>query len=95
MKNQMNLAYYIAVGSSMKIALFAVPVLVFLSYAIGKPLDLLFTTFEVITVAIAAMVVALVGADGESNWMEGVLLLAVYVIIALAFFFLPAHLPAM
>jgi Ca2+:H+ antiporter len=95
MKNQMDLAYHIAVGSSMQIALFVAPVLVFLSYAIGKPMDLLFTTFEVITVAIAAMVVALVGADGESNWMEGVLLLAVYVIIALAFFFLPAHLPAM
>jgi Ca2+:H+ antiporter len=52
---------------------------------------LLFTTFEVITVAI----VSLVGADGESNWVEGVLLLAVYVIIALAFFFLPAQRPAM
>ncbi len=67
MKNQMDLAYHIAVGSSMQIALFVATVLVFLSYAIGKPMDLLFTTFEVITVAIAAMVVALVGADGESN----------------------------
>jgi Ca2+:H+ antiporter len=95
MKNQMDLAYHIAVGSSMQIALFVAPVLVFLSYAIGKPMDLLFSTFEVITVAIAAMVVSLVGADGESNWMEGVLLLAVYIIIALAFFFLPAQLPAM
>lgn len=95
MKNQMDLAYHIAVGSSMQIALFVAPVLVFLSYAIGKPMNLLFSTFEVITVGIAAMVVSLVGADGESNWMEGVLLLAVYVIIALAFFFLPEHLPAM
>jgi Ca2+:H+ antiporter len=90
MKNQMDLAYHIAVGSSMQIALFVAPVLVFLSYAIGKPMDLLFTTFEVITVGLAAGTVSLVAIDGESNWMEGVLLLAVYVIFGMAFFFLPA-----
>ncbi|PYT06277.1 MAG: cation transporter [Acidobacteria bacterium] len=90
LKNQMDLAYHIAVGSSMQIALFVAPVLVFLSYAIGTPMDLLFTTFEVITVGLAVAVVSLVAADGESNWMEGVLLLAVYVIFAIAFFFLPA-----
>ena len=90
MKNQMDLAYHIAVGSSMQIALFVAPVLVFVSYAIGTPMDLLFTTFEVITVGLAVAVVSLVAADGESNWMEGVLLLAVYVIFAIAFFFLPA-----
>jgi Ca2+:H+ antiporter len=95
MKNQMDLAYHIAVGSSMQIALFVAPVLVFLSYAIGKPMNLLFTPFEVITVWLAGAIVTMVAADGESNWMEGVLLLAVYVIFALAFFFLPAHLPAM
>ncbi|MFY9558073.1 MAG: calcium/proton exchanger [Blastocatellia bacterium] len=89
MKNQMDLAYHIAVGSSMQIALFVAPALVFLSYAMGSPMDLLFTTFEVITVGLAVGVVCLVAADGESNWMEGVLLLAVYVIFAIAFFFLP------
>lgn len=89
MKNQMDLAYHIAVGSSMQIALFVAPVLVFLSYAFGSPMDLLFTTFEVITVALAVAIVSLVAADGESNWMEGVLLLAVYMIFAIAFFFLP------
>ena len=93
MKNQMDLAYHIAVGSSMQIALFVAPVLVFLSYAIGQPMNLLFTNFEVITVGLAAGIVTLVAADGESNWMEGVLLLAVYIIIALAFFFLPATMP--
>ena len=89
-KNQMDLAYHIAVGSSMQIALFVAPALVFLSYAIGKPMDLLFTTFEVITVGLAVSVVSLVAADGETNWMEGVLLVAVYVIFAIAFFYLPA-----
>jgi Ca2+:H+ antiporter len=93
LKNQMDLAYHIAVGSSMQIALFVAPVLVFLSYAVGRPMDLLFTSFEVITVALAVLIVSLVAVDGESNWMEGVLLLAVYVIFALAFFFLPANLP--
>ncbi len=92
MKNQMDLAYNIAVGSSMQIALFVAPALVFLSYAIGRPMDLLFTTFEVITVGLAVAIVSLVAIDGESNWMEGVLLLAVYLIFAIAFFFLPQHL---
>ncbi|MEK6288532.1 MAG: calcium/proton exchanger [Acidobacteriota bacterium] len=95
MKNQMDLAYHIAVGSSMQIALFVAPALVFLSYAIGSPMDLLFTTFEVITVGLAVAIVSLVAADGESNWMEGVLLIAVYLIFGIAFFFLPASLPAM
>lgn len=95
MKNQMDLAYHIAVGSSMQIALFVAPVLVFASYAFGRPMDLLFTTFEVITVGLGVAVVSLIAADGESNWMEGVLLLAVYLIFALAFFFLPATVPAM
>jgi Ca2+:H+ antiporter len=93
-KNQMDLAYHIAVGSSMQIALFVAPALVFLSYAIGKPMNLLFTTFEVITVGLAVAIVSLVAVDGESNWMEGAMLLAVYVIFAIAFFFLPAHLMA-
>jgi Ca2+:H+ antiporter len=91
MKNQMDLAYHIAVGSSMQIALFVAPALVFLSYAIGRPMNLLFTSFEVVTVGLAVLIVSLVAVDGESNWMEGVLLLAVYVIFAIAFFFLPEH----
>ena len=93
MKNKMDLAYHIAVGSSMQIALFVAPVLVFLSFAIGSPMDLVFTTFEVITVVLAVAIVSLVAIDGETNWMEGVLLLAVYLIFAIAFFFLPATVP--
>lgn len=91
LKNQMDLAYHIAVGSSMQIALLVAPLLVFLSYALGSPMDLVFTTFEVITVGLAVAIVSLVAVDGESNWMEGVLLLAVYVIFAIAFFYLPAN----
>ncbi len=90
-KNRMDAAINIAVGSSIQIALFVAPLLVFLSYAIGpQPMDLIFTTLEVVAVAIAVTIMALISNDGESHWMEGVQLLAVYVILAIAFFFLPA-----
>lgn len=88
-KNQMDLALNIAIGSSIQIALFVAPVLVFASYAFGNPMDLLFTPFEVVAVLMTVMVLAMVANDGESHWMEGVLLLAVYVIFGIAFFFLP------
>ncbi len=89
MKNKMDLAVNIAVGSSLQIALLVAPVLVFLSYAFGQPLDLLFTTFEIAAIALSVGVVSLIAIDGEANWMEGVLLLAVYAILGLAFYTLP------
>jgi Ca2+:H+ antiporter len=90
MKNQMDLALNIAVGSSIQIALFVAPVLVFVSRLLhGRAMDLLFTPFEVLAVLAAALVVNLVAADGESNWFEGAMLLAVYLVLALAFYFLP------
>jgi Ca2+:H+ antiporter len=90
MKNEMDLAVTIAVGSSIQVALFVAPVLVFASMFIGPhPLDLHFTPMEVIGVLIAIAVTALVCQDGETHWMEGVLLLAVYAILALAFYHLP------
>ena len=91
MKNKMDLALNIAIGSSMQIALFVAPVLVFASYALAsRPMDLLFTPLEIIAIAVSVAVVALIAQDGESNWMEGVLLLAVYTILGLTFYFLPA-----
>lgn len=89
-KNRMDTAINIAVGSSIQIALFVAPLLVFLSYLIGpRPMDLVFTTFEVVAVAIAVGIMAFISQDGETHWMEGVQLLAVYVILGLAFYFLP------
>lgn len=88
-KNQMDLAMNIAIGSSIQIALFVAPVLVFASYFFGQPMDLIFTTFEVLAIAISVGIVSLISMDGESNWMEGVQLLAVYVILGMAFYFLP------
>jgi Ca2+:H+ antiporter len=89
-RNKMDLALNIAVGSSIQVALFVAPILVFLSYLLGAPLDLHFSAFEVLAVTVSVLVVNLVAQDGESHWMEGVLLLAVYLIVGIAFYFLPA-----
>lgn len=89
LKNKMNLSINIAVGSSIQVALFVAPVLVFASYVFGKPMDLIFTPMEVVAVAVSVAVTALISQDGESNWMEGVLLLAVYAILGLTFFWVP------
>jgi Ca2+:H+ antiporter len=89
-KDQMDLAMNIAIGSSIQIALLVAPVLVFASYVVGAaPMDLRFSVFEVLAVGMAVLVVNLVAQDGESNWLEGVLLLAVYLVLGLAFYFLP------
>jgi len=90
MKNKMDLAMNIAIGSSLQIALFVAPVLVFASHWIGpRPMNLVFTPFEVLAVAISVAIVNMVAQDGESNWLEGALMLAVYLLLAIAFFFLP------
>lgn len=90
-KDKMDAAVTIAVGSSIQIALFVAPLLVFLSYVIGpQPMDLLFTPFEVLAVGIAVGIISFISHDGETHWMEGVQLLAVYIILAIAFYFLPS-----
>lgn len=89
LKNKMDIAMNIAIGSSIQIALFVAPVLVFVSYFFGPPMDLLFTTFEVLSIVLTVGIVSLISLDGESNWMEGVQLLAVYIILGIAFFYLP------
>jgi Ca2+:H+ antiporter len=94
LKNQMDLSLSIALGSSLQIALFVAPVLVFVSPLLGYPLTLEFNGFEVIALTAAAVIAALVALDGESNWLEGAMLIAVYAIIALAFFFLPSPVSA-
>lgn len=91
-KNRMELAMTIALGSSLQIALFVAPVLVFVSLLFSDKLVLAFSLPEIIALASASFIAAFVAEDGESNWFEGLMLLAVYVIIALAFFLLPeAH----
>lgn len=89
LKNKMDLSLEISVGSSLQIALFVAPVLIFLSLLLGNPLTLVFNQFELIALAGAAIIATFISLDGESNWLEGGQLLVVYVILALAFFFLP------
>jgi Ca2+:H+ antiporter len=89
--DKMDAAIGIAVGSSTQIALFVAPALIFLSYLIApQPMDLLFTTFELVAIGLSVLSIAFIAHDGETHWMEGVQLLAVYAILALGFYFLPA-----
>ncbi|HPH96703.1 MAG TPA: calcium/proton exchanger [Anaerolineaceae bacterium] len=86
MKNQMDLSVEVAVSSSLQIALFVAPLLVFVSLAMGNPLTLIFNTFELLALGAAVLTAVLVSLDGESNWLEGAALLAVYLVLGIAFF---------
>jgi Ca2+:H+ antiporter len=88
-RNHMDLAMTIATGASTQIALFVAPVLVFLSLALGHPMTLLFNGFEIAGIFLSVLVVAMISSDGEAHWFEGAQLLAVYAIIAVAFYFVP------
>jgi Ca2+:H+ antiporter len=88
-RDHMDLSLAIALGSAAQIALFVAPVLVLLGLVLGHPMNLLFDGFEVAGVAIAAALANLVIQDGESTWLEGTQLLAVYLVLAVAFFVHP------
>lgn len=93
-RNKIDLTMHIAFGSSLQMALVVTPALVFASLFLAPtPMDLHFSLLEILAVVASVIVVALVAADGESHWMEGVLLLAVYAILALAFYHVPAPAP--
>jgi Ca2+:H+ antiporter len=87
-RDKMDVAMEIAIGSSTQIALFVAPVLIFLSLIVGKPMNFIFTGFEIAAVAIASAVLGFIVLDGRSNWFEGAQMLAAYTIMALSFFFL-------
>ncbi len=89
MHDRMTLATEIAIGSSAQIALFVGPVLVFASFALGQPMTLLFHPLEIAGIALSVLAIAIVSLDGESNWVEGLQLLAVYVVLAIAFYLMP------
>lgn len=86
-KNKMDVAIEIAVGSSLQIILFVTPVLIFLSL-LFSPMSIIFNEFELIVLIFSVLIANRVANDGESNWMEGVQLIAVYLIIAASFFIL-------
>jgi Ca2+:H+ antiporter len=86
-RNKMDLAVSVALGSTLLVALLVVPVLVLVGPALGHPLDLSFNPYELVAIATAVVVSNLASLDGRSDWLEGVLLLAAYVILAAGFFF--------
>jgi Ca2+:H+ antiporter len=90
LKDKMDLSMSVALGSSLQIALFVAPVLVIAGWFLGQPMDLNFNPFELVTMLVAVAVANSVSADGSSNWLEGMLLLATYFVIGTAFFFHPA-----
>jgi Ca2+:H+ antiporter len=87
MEDKMDLAMTVAAGSSTQIALFVAPVLVFLSVALGHPMTLVFNGFEIVGIFLSVVIVSMISSDGETNWFEGAQLLALYAIMAVAFWF--------
>lgn len=87
MRNKMDLALQIAVESSKQVALFVAPLLVLAGLFLGRPMDLVFTPLEVVAVGVSTGAITLVALDGESNWLEGAMLLAVYAVLGVAFYF--------
>jgi Ca2+:H+ antiporter len=89
LRNKMDISIGIAVGSSLQVALFVAPVLVFASYLFGRPMNFEFTVPEVVAVVASVIIVEQISSDGESNWIEGLQLLSVYAVLAVLFYFLP------
>jgi Ca2+:H+ antiporter len=88
-RDKMNLAISVAIGSSMQVALFVTPLLVILGWIIDEPMTLFFNTFETCVMFVSVLIVNYLIQDGESNWLEGVMLLSTYLIIAVAIYFYP------
>jgi Ca2+:H+ antiporter len=91
MKNRMDLSLSIAIGSSVQVALFVAPILVLVSLVLGPtPMDLAFPVALVLTVLLSVLILGQVAGDGRSDWLKGVQLLAVYLVLGLTFFFVPS-----
>ncbi|KAF8486048.1 calcium/proton exchanger [Russula ochroleuca] len=93
-KNKITLSLGVAVGSSIQIALFVIPFIVTLGWILGKPLTLLFDPFESIVLFLSVLTVNYVVQDGKSNWLEGMILMCLYAIIAVTFWYYPVSDPA-
>jgi Ca2+:H+ antiporter len=88
-KNKMDLTLSICIGSSVQIALFVAPVLVFLSHFLGNPMQLMFSPLEIAGIALAILTLEMIVNDGETVWFEGAELVAAYLILGIAFFLVP------
>ncbi len=89
LRNKMDLALQVSIGSATQIAMFVAPLLVLVSLFFSKPMNLIFDTFELVAIVLSVVLVNIIVADGESNWLEGLQLLVAYIIIGIAFFFHP------
>lgn len=90
-RGKMDLTLAVTLGASTQVALLVAPVVLLASHLIGHPMDLLFTQFEVMSIAIAVIVAQTMTSDGESHWLEGAMMVAVYAILGVGFFYLPGH----
>jgi Ca2+:H+ antiporter len=88
-RDKMDLAVGVTVGASLQVALVVTPVLVFAAAAIGQPMDLVFSRFEIVAVFLTVMLTRQLIANGRSNWLEGLMLVGVYVMLGIGFFYLP------
>ncbi len=86
-KNKVDLALEIAVGSSTQIALLVTPILIFVSFMLGTPMSIEFNYYEIVAVGLAVLIAQFISLDGESNWLEGCLLLGAYAIVSFGFYF--------
>jgi Ca2+:H+ antiporter len=87
LKNKMELSIGVSMGSSMQVALFVAPLLIFISLLFGRPMTLAYNALELSALGISVVIASLISLDGETNWLEGALLLIVYAILAFGFFF--------
>jgi len=91
-KDKLDLSIGVAVGSSIQIALFVIPLLIIIAWGMDKPLSLLFNPFESVVLFLSVLIVNYTVQDSRANWLEGWLLMSVYLIIAVSFWFYPANL---
>ena len=87
MADRMDVSLSIAVSSSTQIAMFVIPVLVFLSIPLGHPMSILFTPFELVALTVSVLIATVISSDGKSHWLEGAQLVAVYLVLALSFYY--------
>jgi len=93
-KDKLTLSLGVAVGSSIQIALFVVPFIITLGWILGKPLTLLFDPYESVVLFLAVLTVNYIVQDGKSNWLEGLILICLYLIAGLTFWFYPGSDPS-
>ncbi len=89
--DKMDLTVGVTVGASLQVALLVAPLLVFVAAAMGQPMDLVFTRFEIVAVGLSTLLCRQLIGNGRSNWLEGLMLVGVYVMLGIGFYYLPAH----